>query len=189
VPTKWSGIIPALLTGKFDVLIGGMSIRPDRNKKVNFTIPYYYSGMSIVAHKDLAAGFSSLSDFNDPAVIVVARLGTTAAAAARKHMPKAVLKLFDAEPQALQELLNAKAHAFVSMAPLPAFEAIKHPDKLFLPLKEDITREPNGFAVRKGDVDTLNYFNGWIRVVEAEGWFRERQKYWFESRDWEDQLE
>jgi len=188
VPTKWSGIIPALLTGKFDVLIGGMSIRPDRNKKVNFTIPYYYSGMSIVAHKDLAAGFNKLSDFNDPSVTVVARLGTTAAAAARKHTPKAALKLFDAEPQALQELLNGKAHAFVSMAPLPAFEAIKHPDKLFLPLKEDITREPNGFAIRKGDVDTLNYFNGWIRVVQAEGWFRERQKYWFESRDWEDQL-
>ena len=28
VPTKWSGIIPALLTGKFDVIIGGMGIRP-----------------------------------------------------------------------------------------------------------------------------------------------------------------
>ncbi len=40
VPTKWSGIIPALLTGKFDVIIGGMGIRPQRNLKVNFTIPY-----------------------------------------------------------------------------------------------------------------------------------------------------
>ncbi|MGD9235755.1 MAG: transporter substrate-binding domain-containing protein, partial [Desulfobacterales bacterium] len=34
VPTKWAGIIPALLTGKFDVIIGGMSVRPDRNLKV-----------------------------------------------------------------------------------------------------------------------------------------------------------
>ena len=40
VPTKWDGIIPALLTGKFDVIIGGMSIRADRAKKVNLTIPY-----------------------------------------------------------------------------------------------------------------------------------------------------
>jgi polar amino acid transport system substrate-binding protein len=29
VPTKWAGIIPALLTGKFDVIIGGMGIRPN----------------------------------------------------------------------------------------------------------------------------------------------------------------
>ena len=29
-PTKWAGIIPALLTGKFDVIIGGMSIQIGR---------------------------------------------------------------------------------------------------------------------------------------------------------------
>ncbi|MDT8273609.1 MAG: transporter substrate-binding domain-containing protein, partial [Desulfomonilia bacterium] len=33
IPTKWSGIIPALLTGKFDIIIGGMGIRPERNIK------------------------------------------------------------------------------------------------------------------------------------------------------------
>ncbi len=61
VPTKWAGIIPALLTGKFDVVIGGMSVRPDRNLKVNFSIPYDYAGQSIVANKKLAAGFSNQS--------------------------------------------------------------------------------------------------------------------------------
>ena len=40
IPTKWSGIIPALLTGKLDVIIGGMGITPERNLKVNFTDPY-----------------------------------------------------------------------------------------------------------------------------------------------------
>ncbi|MDA3791116.1 MAG: transporter substrate-binding domain-containing protein, partial [Desulfobacula sp.] len=54
VPTAWSGIIPALLTGKFDVIIGGMGITPNRNLKVNFTIPDDYSGMSMVAHKSKA---------------------------------------------------------------------------------------------------------------------------------------
>lgn len=46
IPTKWSGIIPALLMGKFDVIIGGMGILPSRNLKLNFTIPYDYTGMS-----------------------------------------------------------------------------------------------------------------------------------------------
>ena len=65
IPTKWAGIIPALLTGKFDVIIGGMGIIPKRNLKVNFTIPYDYSGMSMVAHRELAKGFASLEDFNN----------------------------------------------------------------------------------------------------------------------------
>jgi len=84
VPTKWAGIIPALLTGKFDVIIGGMGVRPARNLKVNFTVPYDYSGMSMVAHKKRAKGFSSLADFNKKGVIIAARLGTTAAEAVKK---------------------------------------------------------------------------------------------------------
>jgi polar amino acid transport system substrate-binding protein len=185
VPTKWSGIIPALLTGKFDIIIGGMSVKADRNLKVNFTDPYYYTGMSIVAHKELAKGFDSLDDFNKPDVVIAVRIGTTGVAAAKKYMPNAQLRQFDEESQAVQELLNGRAHAFVSEEPLPAFQAVKNPDKLFLPVKEAFARSPIGLAVRKGDMDTLNFLNNWIRLIQEEGWLQERRHYWFETRDWE----
>ena len=188
VPTKWAGIIPALLTGKFDVIIGGMSVRPDRNLKVNFTIPYDYAGQSLVANKKLATGFSSLQDFNRPDVIIATRLGSTAADAAKRFMPKAKKRLFDDEAQVIQEVLNGKAHAAVASAPLPAFQSLKFPDRLFLPFQGTFTKEPIGFALRKGDYDTLNYFNNWIRVVDAKGWLAERKHYWFETRDWEGML-
>ena len=188
VPTKWAGIIPALLTGKFDVIIGGMGILPKRNLKVNFSIPYDLTGMSMVANKQLAAGFNSLEDFNRPDVTLAVRLGATPVAAAEKYMPKAKLRKFDDESQAYQEVLNGKAYAVVGSAPTPAFYALKYPDKLFLPLKETFTKEPIGFAVRKGDFDTLNFFNNWIIVVTAEGWLKERKHYWFETRDWEEML-
>lgn len=185
VPTKWSGIIPALITGKFDVIIGGMGIIPSRNLKVNFSIPYDYTGMSIVAHKTIAAGFSRLEDFNSSSVVIAARLGSTAVTAAKKYMPKATLRLFDDESQAYQELVNGKVHAVVGSAPTPEFQAIKYPNKLFLPLDKTFTREPIGFAVKKGDFDTLNYLDNWIRYVESEGWLTDRKNYWFRSKDWE----
>jgi polar amino acid transport system substrate-binding protein len=188
VPTKWAGIIPALLTGKFDAIIGGMSVRPDRNLKVNFSIPYDYAGQSLVANKKLAAGFTSLKDFDRPDVVISARLGSTAADAANKFMPKAKKRFFDDEAQVIQEVINGRAHAAVASAPLPAFQAIKYPDKLFLPFQGTFTKEPIGFAVRKGDFDTLNYFNNWIRVTDAKGWLAERKHYWFETKDWEDML-
>ena len=188
VPTKWAGIIPALLTGKFDVIIGGMGILPQRNLKVNFTIPYDYSGMSIVAHKELSSGFKRLEEFNRPEIKIAARLGSTAEMAVRKYMPQAKLQLFDDESQVIQELRSGRVHAMVASAPLPTFLALENPEVLFLPLQETFTREPIGFAVRKGDVDTLNYFNNWIRVVEAEGWLNERKQYWFYTKEWEKQL-
>jgi len=185
IPTKWSGIIPALLTGKFDIIIGGMGIRPERNLKVNFSIPYDHTGMSIVAHKKLAAGFKKLDDFNNASVSIASRTGTTAAAAVKRFLPKAKLRLFDDESQAIQELLLGRVHAVVASAPLPAFQAIANPEKLFLPFKEDFTREPIGFAIQKGDFDSMNYLDNWIRVTEAEGWLRERKRYWFETREWD----
>jgi polar amino acid transport system substrate-binding protein len=185
VSTAWSGIIPALLTGKFDVIIGGMGITPERNLKVNFTIPYEYSGMSMVANIAKAKGFSSIDDFNKKEVVLAARLGTTAEQAARKYMPNATLKLFENESQALQDLHIGRVHAFVSSAPLPAFHALKYPKKLFVPLEENFTQEPIGFALRKGDHDALNFLNNWILNNHANGFLKERQKYWFESKEWE----
>jgi polar amino acid transport system substrate-binding protein len=73
----------------------------------------------------------------------------------------------------------------VGNAPTPAFYAVEHPDTLFMPLAENFTKEPIGFAVRKGDHDTLNFFDNWIRLVTAEGWLKERKHYWFETKDWE----
>jgi polar amino acid transport system substrate-binding protein len=188
VETKWAGIIPALLTGKFDVIIGGMGITAQRNLKVNFSIPYDYSGVALAAHKKLAAGFGRLEDFNREDVTVTARLGSTAAAAASKLLPKAQKRFFDDESQVIQELLNGKAHALLAGTPLPTYQVLKHPDRLFLPLKGTITREPIGFAVRKGDGDTLNLLDSWIRVTEAEGWLAERKAYWFETQEWENLL-
>jgi polar amino acid transport system substrate-binding protein len=188
VPTKWAGIIPALLTGKFDVIIGGMGILPQRNLKVNFSIPYDYSGVALVAHKQLAAGFSRLEDFNRPEVTVTARLGSTAAAAVNKLLPQAQKRFFDDESQVIQELLNGKVQALLAGTPLPTYQALKYPDKLFLPFKGALTKEPIGFAVRKGDFDTLNFLDSWIRVAEAEGWLAERKAYWFETQEWESLL-
>jgi polar amino acid transport system substrate-binding protein len=189
VPTAWKGIIPALLAGKFDLLIGGMSIRADRAQQVYFSEPYYFSGQSMVASRAKAADLKTLEDYNDPSVVIVARTGTTAQKALETHFPKARKRLFEKEPQALQELLSGRAHAFVSMAPLPAQQAAEHPEALFVPVERNLTNEPNGIAMRKGDPDLLNYVNSWIQQIRGEGWIQERYHYWFMTADWKDRVE
>lgn len=188
IPTNWSGIIPALLAKKFDVIIGGMGITTARNLKVNFTAPYDTSGLALVANKVKAEGMNSIEDFNKEGVILVARMGSTPATAAKKFFPKATLRLFDKEAQCTQELLSGRVHAFISSAPLPAQTALKHPNKLFMPVKGTFTSEPIGFAIRKGDPDTLNVLNNWILIQKEKGWLQERKHYWFETLDWESRL-
>jgi len=189
VPTKWSGIIPALLTGKFDIIIGGMSITPKRNLKVNFSVPYEFSGMSVVASKKLAGGRTLASEFNTPDTTIAVRLGTTAAEVTKNFLPKAKILFFDEESQTIQELLNERVHALVASNPLPFNLAKEYPDQLYLPFKEDFTREPISFAVRKGDPDFLNWLNNWVLYTSSKGWLQNRYEYWFYTKEWEDQIQ
>ncbi len=182
IPTKWSGIIPALITGKFDVIIGGMSVTPKRNLKINFTNPYYYSYQALLANKKMTKGFK-LTDFNSPDVTIAARLGSTGAIAAKRNFPKAKLRLFDDEPSAVQEVRNGKVHAMVSSQPLPAHTALKYPDTL-VSYDVNLMKEPICFGVKKGDYDALNYFNNWIEIKRSKGWIQDRHKYWFLGMDW-----
>lgn len=187
VPTKWSGIIPALITGKFDVLIGGMTITTQRNMKINFTRPYYYTEQGLMAHKKKAAGFK-VEDFNSTDVTIAARLGSVAAIAAKQRFPKAKIRLFDDEPAAVQELRNGNVHAMVSAQPLPSSMAADYPDTIMV-YDEVMMLEAIGIGVRKGDIDTLNVVNNWIEVNRNNGWIQSRYAYWFKSRDWKSLIE
>ena len=51
---EWDGLIPALLAGKIDAIIAGMSPREDRKVTIDFSEPYYTSDLVIVVKKDSA---------------------------------------------------------------------------------------------------------------------------------------
>lgn len=186
MPTAWDGIIPALLTKRFDMIIGGMGITKERQRRVDFTIPYEYAGQSIVANRKRSGHRTTLDAYNDPGVEIAVKIGTTAAKAAKSRFPKATLRLFDTEPATFQELRNGGVDAAVSSAPKPAFEALDYSDILFQPTTETFAREPDGIALRKGDKASVDYLNRWI--TENKEWLETRHRYWFESREWMQQL-
>jgi polar amino acid transport system substrate-binding protein len=190
VPTAWSGIIPALIAKKFDVIIGGMSITPQRNLTVNFTQPYAHSGQQMAASKDLAENFKTRDDFNASAVTIACRRGATPCNAAQKLFPKATVRRFDDDAQAFQEVVNGNAHAMISSAPKPRFWSDAYPGKIFLPFGgENLTQGDEAFALRKGDPDAVNFFSNWILVNTSNGWLAERHAYWFQDQSaWKDMV-
>lgn len=188
VPTRWSGIIPALLADKFDIIIGSMSVTPERNLKGNFTIPYDYATIEVVANKEKTRGMRFPEDYDKPEVVVAVRSGSTPALAAKKLFPHATIRPFDDEAPAVQDVIAGRSHLMLSSAPLPAFSVLRNPDVLYQPTTKPISRQPVGFVIRKGDVDSLNVLDNWIRMAEEEGWLQERRNYWFHSTDWENKV-
>jgi polar amino acid transport system substrate-binding protein len=188
VPTVWDGMIPALLAGKFDVVISGMSLRPDRMLRVNFTIPYASSGNMLAASVERMPAATSLAAFDDRDVTIAVVRGSTAASAVQEELPAARLIQFDAEADVLQEVLNGNADAYVAAVPKPGRDAAQYPEQIYLPVRATFQGTLEAFALRKGDHDAVNFFNGWIRMNRQNGFLQERWEYWFTTQDWADQL-
>lgn len=183
VNTQWDGIIPALLTDKFDILISGMTITAERNLQVNFVDPYMVIGQSVLLSRALEGRIHSYEELNDPKYTVATKLGTTGEIAARKYLNRATLKNFETEVDAALQVRNNRVDAFVYDLPYNAVYAAQNPDAV-IHLNEPFTRESLGWAVRKGDPDFLNWLNNFLRQMKDDGSYDALYRKWFEGSAW-----
>jgi polar amino acid transport system substrate-binding protein len=182
VPTAWDAIIPSLIAGKYDVIIGGLSITPARQEQIDFTTAYSTSGQGIAASKQLAAKLKWPDDYNSTSVTFACRRGVAGCKTIEEKFPKASLRQFDDDAIAFQEVINGNAHAVISSEPKPAYTILKNPDTLFNPVGDYITTSTEGFGLKKGSAPAIAYFNNWISQNKA--WLAQRHSYWFKTQDW-----
>jgi polar amino acid transport system substrate-binding protein len=188
VPTAWDGIVPALLAGRFDMIIGGMTVTAARNLSANFTNSYSASGVDLAASRRLAEGMTTMEAWNRPNVTISGRRGTSALAAAQRLFPRATFRQFDDDAQSVLEVVNGRAHGMVGSMPRPRFAVLENESALFSPFPQPLARQIESMALRKGDPDALNFLNNWIASRQLDGFLEERQAYWFQNREWRDQV-
>jgi polar amino acid transport system substrate-binding protein len=184
VNTAWDGIIPALLTNKFDIIMSGMTVTQERNLQINFADPYIVVGQTLLVNKKLEGKVKSYKDLNDPKYTITSKLGTTGEKAVKQYMPKATYKSFEAESEAAMEVVNGKADAFVYDLPYCAsFFAQQGAGALYF-LEDPFTYEPLAWAIRKGDPDFMNWLNNFLRQVKNDGRYDRIYNKWIMNTDW-----
>lgn len=183
VNQSWDGIIPALLTGKFDVTLGGMTITPERAKRVDFSDPYLTIGQTVLLRRKLAGEVTSYQQLNDPKYRVLSKLGTTGEIAMRKHFPRAQLRTFEHQSEAAIEVRNGRADAFIYDLPFNAVMASQFPYGL-VHLARPFTHEDLGWAIRKGDPALRAWLNEFLAGLRKDGTYQALYKKWFESSAW-----
>ena len=174
----WEGIIPALMTHKFDIIMAGMTILQSRNLKVNFCEPYYYIGQCILINSKDKGKYKSYKDLNKKGIIITGKLGTTGAFTAEKMMPKATYRFFKTEAEGALQVANGIADAYVYDEPQVRVFDAKYGDKT-MGLYDPITYEPLAWAIRKGDPDFLNFLNNFLRQVRGDGRWDQIKQKWF----------
>jgi polar amino acid transport system substrate-binding protein len=188
INTTWDGIIPALVTGKFDVIIGGMTCTQERNLAINFSTPYIVVGQAVLLNKKLAGTIKSYKDLNNKKYTIVSKLGTTGEQAAQKMIPKANYKAYEAEAEAAMEVIQGNADALIYDLPFIEKIQAQHGVGKTIALGTPFTFEPLAMAVRKGDPDFLNFLNNFIRQYKGDGKWQRSYNKWFKSTDWFDKV-
>jgi len=184
VSTAWDGIIPALITKKFDIIMSGMTLTQERNMKISFADPYIVIGQSVLIDKKLAGDVKSYKDLNNKKYKVASKLGTTGEQATKRMIPNATYISFETEQEGVMDLLNGKVDAFVYDLPFNAIAfAEKGQDKLVL-LDDPFTFEPLAWAVNRGNADFINWLDNFLRQVKNDGTYDKIYSKWFLSDEW-----
>ena len=182
--TSWDGIIPALITEKFDIIISGMTVTQERNLKINFCDPYIVIGQTILINKKHEGKIKSYKDLNKSRYIVTSKLGTTGEQAVKRMIPKCTYKSFETEPEAALEVVNGKADAFVYDLPYcVVFMGQQGAGKLVF-LDKAFTYEPLAWAIRKGDPDFLNWLNNFLTQIKNDGRYHRIYDKWIKNTKW-----
>ena len=176
-------IINGLLNNRYDMIITGYSITPARALRVDFTIPYYHTDIRLVASKQ-AAPNKNLAYFNSPGITLGIVDGYSEIRAIEKHFPLASLKVFDGELPLLKALLAGEIPAALVSDQHILFNVAFHANKLYMPDDKSLATDPVSIAIRKDDPETLSFLNSWIRILDGEGWVKERRAFWFEQSSW-----
>jgi len=178
INTAWEGIIPSLMTYKFDIIMSGMTVLQSRNLKVNFCDPVYYIGQCLLINKKDKAKYENYRDLNRKGVIITSKLGVTGAFTAEKLMPKATLRLFKTEGEGALQVANGLADALIYDEPQVRVFAAMYRDKT-VGIYEPLTYEPLAWAIRKGDPDFLNWLNNFLAQVRGDGRWEKLKQKWF----------
>jgi polar amino acid transport system substrate-binding protein len=107
----FDGLIPALKTGKIDLIISSMTETPERAKSIDFSDPYLRTGLCLLVNK--SAPIDSVDQADKPNISVAVKQGTTGQLYAQQHLKRARILVLDKPEECVLEVVQNKAQAFI----------------------------------------------------------------------------
>ncbi len=145
IPVTPSNRLLKASTGEVDIVISTVTITPQRQEIVSFSIPYDVAGQAVLVKSN--SSITALSDLGGQNVGVV--FGTTAEKNMKNLVPTANLLGFRTYKDAYLALKSGKINAVTSDDTILSRFAVDDSSVKILPKR--YSREPYGIAFKKGD--------------------------------------
>lgn len=181
---EWKDIIPALEAGEVDMISAGIVITPQRALRVSFTQPVAMSGAGMATNTEMTADVETLEQLNHPDIVVATITDTFSEGVARSVFNEAEIHSYTNKNEAEKEILEGRAHVYISSLPAVQFLVTNNSDVVDLPLNDPIVGWAEALAVQRSEQELLNFLNAWVTAHTADRWVDVTREYWFESSDW-----
>ncbi len=171
VPMKFPELIPALVAGKVDVVMSGLSVTEERAKVVRFTEPYLRVGQMALIRADDLERSAAPDEMGAPTSRVGVKRGTTGEGWARRNLPKAQVIDYDTVEAGVEALCEDKVDYFVHDAPTVwrYTGRLTTRDDRVAGIYRPLTEEYLAWAVRKDDEARAARLDGALAALRASG--------------------
>lgn len=180
-------LLPALESGKVDMVLSGMTITAERNKKAAFVGPYIVTGKGILAVAERFAALKEAKGLDTPEVTVGALKDSTSQKFAETSIPKAKLTLFGSYDEAIDLLLKKKIDVIVADYQFCALTAYRHKSKGLIAGQSPLTFEPLGIAMPE-DTLLINWVQNFLNHFHGTGEMKKLNEKWLSVGTWIDDL-
>jgi len=169
ISQDWDGLIPGLNAQKFDAAIAGMSITPERKEVVEFSDPYFHSGIILIGKKDDDISVESLT--GQP---VASQRSTVASQYLQDEHANADIKLYDTQDNAYLDLTSGRVRAMMSDKVTGSDWLKTEAGKDYEIKGQEISTDDDamGIAFRKGD-PLVAKFNSALAELRANGTYEQ----------------
>jgi len=180
----FSELLPALESGKVDLILSQMTITGKRNMKVAFVGPYFISGKSFITKIKWIASVKDASQVNSPKTTVVALKGSTSEAFVKKDLPKARLVMAEDYDEAVGMVLKGKVDAMVADYPICVLTILRNPDQGLISVITPLSYEPIGIALPGNDPLMVNWMENYLTTLEESGLLDLLKERWVKDNSW-----
>ena len=174
-PMDFTGLIPALQTRQLDAALAGIAINDKRRQAVDFSAPYYNSGLSALVRSNVA-DVPSVMDLNGKHI--AAKTGTATIDWIKQHLPKSKITQFPNVDQAYMALDAGRVDAAMHDTPNVEYYAHTSGKGRVKVVGEPVAGDQYGIAFPKNSplvaqVDTA------LHAIQADGEYAQIYRKWF----------
>jgi len=173
--TDFNGILLALGSSKFNIIVSAMSITDKRKESIDFSDSYLMGGQ-VVAIRHGNTLIRNVADLQGK--VVACQLGSTGDTAASRIKGIKEVKKYDKITEAFQELSSKRVDAVIMDAQVGGYYVAKKPGEYEV-LKDRISEEPMGIGFKKQDKELRAAIQKSLNELKSDGTLSKLSQKWF----------